>query len=92
MEYRITLRAAALMSCLSLSAVAATAQSPDASISGPRAGTNVEPSAAVQKQFDDRSVRVAERERVEIIGGAISAGAPGAEGGRGTQSGRAPDR
>lgn len=90
MKYHTTLRAAALISCLSLSAVAAAAQSSGASISGPANGTNVAPSAAVQKQIDGRSVSVANRQQLEIIGGAMSAGAPGVEGARGAESGREP--
>lgn len=45
MEYRITLCATALMSCLFLSAATAAAQTLDASVSGPANGTNVMPSA-----------------------------------------------
>jgi hypothetical protein len=56
MVHRTTIRAAALMSCLALSPVAAVAQTPDASVSGPANGTNVVPSAAVQKQVERRSV------------------------------------
>lgn len=45
MEYRITLCAMALMSCLFLPAATAAAQTLDASVSGPANGTNVMPSA-----------------------------------------------
>jgi len=92
MKYHTTLRAVALISCLSVSAVAAAAESSDASTSGSANGTNVEPSAAVQKQTDGRSVSANKRQQLEIIGGAISAGAPGVEGARGAESGREVER
>jgi hypothetical protein len=89
MVYRITLRAAALMSCLSLSATVAVAQTPNASVSGPANGTNVEPSAAVQKQNEGRSVSdIAKELPSSVIGSALAAGAPGVEGAPGTESGR----
>jgi len=89
MVYRITLCAAALMSCLSLSATAAVAQTLNASVSGPANGTNVMPSAAVQKQSEGRSVSdIAKDQPSSFIGSAIAAGAPGVEGAPGTESGR----
>lgn len=89
MVYRITLCAAALMSCLFLSAVTAVAQAPDGSISGPSNGTNVVPSAAVQKQTERRSVSdIENRQPSAIVGSALAAGAPGVEGAPGGPSGR----
>jgi len=88
MEYRITLCAMALMSCLFLSAATAAAQTFDASVSGPANG-NVMPSAAVQKQSEGRSVSdIAKDHPSSFIGSAIAAGAPGVEGAPGTESGR----
>ena len=90
MVYRITLRAAALISCLFLSV--ATAASPRHLMRPSldrRMGTNVEPSAAVQKQNEGRSVSgMAKDERSSFIGSALAAGAPGVEGAPGTESGR----
>jgi hypothetical protein len=89
MVYRITLCAAALMSCLSLSAATAAAQTPEASVSGPANGTNVVPSAAVQKDTEGRSVsNIAKDQPSSLIGSALAAGAPGVEGAPGTESGR----
>jgi hypothetical protein len=89
MEYRITLCAMALMSCLFLPAATAAAQTLDASVSGPANGTNVMPSAAVQKQSEGRSVSdIAKDLPSSFIGSAIAAGAPGVEGAPGTESGR----
>ena len=89
MSYRISLCATALMSCLILSTVAASAQTPDASVSGPANGTNVVPSTAVQKQTEGRSVsNIAMEQPSSIIGSALAAGAPGVEGAPGTEFGR----
>lgn len=89
MVYRIALCAAALMSCLSLSTGAAVAEAPKASISGPANGTNVEPSTAVQKEMEGRSVSgITKRQASEFIASALAVGAPGVEGSPGTQSGR----
>ena len=93
--YCITLYAAALVSSLSLSGMALAAEAPKASVSGPANGTNVEPSAAVQKQalqsriMEGRSLfSIPKSLPVGILGGALAAGAPGVEGAPGTQSGR----
>lgn len=89
MAYRLTLHATALLSCLFLSVAAAAAQTPQSSISGPAMGTNVEPSAAVQKQSEGRSASSMARDPSLIFtGSALSAGAPGVEGAPGTESGR----
>jgi hypothetical protein len=93
MVRRITLYAAALGPILSLSGVAIAADAPEASVSGPANGTNVEPSAAVQKQaqsqMEGRSVFF--RSKIlpfGMLGAALAAGAPGVDGAAGTQSGR----
>jgi hypothetical protein len=90
MVRRITLYAAALGPILSLPGVAIAADAPEASVSGPANGTNVEPSAAVQKQaqsqMEGRSVFF--RSKILPFGAALAAGAPGVEGAPGTQSGR----
>ena len=95
MLYRISLCAAALVSCLSLSTAPAAAQTPEASVSGPANGTNVEPSTAVQKETEGRSYSgfrldsgVVSRLPSTIKGSPVGAGAPGVEGASGTQSGR----
>jgi hypothetical protein len=94
MVNRITLYAAALLSCLSLSTVALAADAPNASVSGPANGTNVEPSAAIQKQavqsqMEGRSLfSTPKRLPLGMLGGALGAGAPGVEGALGTESGR----
>jgi len=89
MAYRISLCATALMSCLVLSGTAAVAQTLDASISGPAAGNNVEPSTAVQKRIEGRSVSYSAGDQLpSMIGSAVSAGGPGIEGAPGTESGR----
>jgi hypothetical protein len=89
MVYRITLCATALVSCLFLSATATPAQTLNASVSGLANGTNVEPSAAVQKRTEGRSVSGnATRPSPDLIGSALAAGAPGVEGAPGTESGR----
>jgi hypothetical protein len=87
MVYRITLCAAALMSCLALSVAAAKAQDPKGSVSGPANGTNVIPSTAYQKEgmFEGRSVSPG---MTQLMGSLVAAGAPGIEGAEGTQSGR----
>jgi hypothetical protein len=90
---RTTLYAATLMSCLSLSSVAVAADPPKASVSSPANGTNIKPSAAVQKQvksqMEGRSVFY--RPKVlpfGMLGAALATGAPGVEGAPGTESGR----
>jgi hypothetical protein len=95
MLYRISLCGAALVSCLSLTAATAAAQTPEASVSGPADGTNVEPSTAIQKETEGRSYSgfrlepgVASRQPSTIKGSPVAAGAPGVEGAPGTQSGR----
>ena len=95
MAYRISLRATALMSCLFLSVAAATAQTPNASVSGSANGTNVEPSTAVQKETEGRSYSgfglepgVASPQPSTLKGSPVASGAPGVEGSPGTQSGR----
>lgn len=89
MVYRITMCAAALVSSLFLSTAATPAQTVNASVSGPANGTNVEPSTAVQKQTEGRSVSGATmRTSPDTMGSALAAGAPGVEGAPGTQSGR----
>jgi len=95
MVYRITLCATVLMSSLFLFAAIATAQAPNASISGPANGTNVKPSTAVQKETEGRSYSgfrlepgVASRQPSTIKGSPVAAGAPGVEGAPRTQSGR----
>jgi hypothetical protein len=87
MVYRITLCAAALMSCLSLSVAAAEAQDPNCSVSGPANGTNVIPSTACQKErmIEGRSVSPVWS---QFMGSLVAAGAPGIEGLPGTESGR----
>jgi hypothetical protein len=56
MVYRITLSAAALLSCLSFPAMAAEMGAPERFASGPANGSNVIPSTAIQKQmFGQRS-------------------------------------
>ncbi|MCI0600620.1 MAG: hypothetical protein L0Y60_14065 [Beijerinckiaceae bacterium] len=93
MVYRLSLRAAALVSCLALTPAAAVAQALDASVSGPANGTNVVPSAAVQKQIERRSVSdIAKDQPSALMGSALSAGAPGLEGAPGAKSGRNPRR
>ncbi|MCI0466414.1 MAG: hypothetical protein L0Y57_05335 [Beijerinckiaceae bacterium] len=92
MVYRTTIRTAALVACLALSAAAAFAQTPDASVSGPGNGTNVVPSAAVQKQVERRSVSDIANQPSPFMGSALSAGAPGVEGAPGAKSGRNPRR
>src|ERR1700730_2173363 len=95
MMYCITLYAAALVSSLSLSGMALAAEAPKASVSAPANGTNVEPSAAVQKQalqsriLEGRSLfSIPKSLPGGILGGARAAGAPGVEGAPGAQSGR----
>jgi len=89
MAYRISLSATVLMSSLAFSALTAGAQALDASISGPANGTNVEPSAAIQKEIEGRSASYVRMEQAPpMIGSALAAGAPGVEGIPGTQSGR----
>jgi hypothetical protein len=89
MDYRITLCATAFLTSLSLSAATAAAQTPEASVSGPADGINVEPSAAVQKRTEGRSIAdIAARKTPDMIGSALAAGAPGVEGAPGTESGR----
>jgi hypothetical protein len=91
MVYRITLCAAALMSCLSLSVAAAEAQDPKGSVSGPANGTNVIPSTAYQKEgmIEGRSVSpLWSQQMAELMGSLVAAGAPGMEGLPGTESGR----
>jgi hypothetical protein len=94
MVNHITLYAAALVSSLALSGVALAADTPKASVSGPANGTNVEPSAAVQKeavesQTEGRSVFYKPKLLpFGMLGGGIAAGAPGTEGAFGAQSGR----
>jgi hypothetical protein len=88
---RITIRTAVLLTLLS--PVAAVAQMPDASVSGPANGTNVVPSAAVQKQIERRSVSdLAKDQPSALMGSALAAGAPGVEGAPGAKSGRDPRR
>jgi hypothetical protein len=90
MVNRITLSAAALLSCLSIPAVAADARPPEGIVSGPASGSNVIPSTAIQKRmFEGRSVGVASpQQRANEMGALIAAGAPGLEGAPDTQSGR----
>jgi hypothetical protein len=70
------------------------ADAPKASVSGPANGTNVEPSAAVQKQavqsqMEGRSLFSRRKSLpLGILGAALAAGAPGVEGAPGTESGR----
>jgi hypothetical protein len=90
MAYRISLGAAALLSCLSLSTVAIAAQLPSGSVSGPASGTNVVPSTAAQKQMmEGRSAAAPSPEfMAEVMGALVAVGAPGIEGAPNTQSGR----
>jgi hypothetical protein len=89
MEYRISLCAAALMACLSLSSGTAVAQAPGPSISGPANGTDVVPSAAVQKQVEGRSAfSIINGQPSASMDSALAAGAPGVEGAPGGPSGR----
>lgn len=89
MMYRITLIAVALLSCLSLPAMAAEARPPEGFVSGPAMGTNVVPNAAIQKQMFGKhsSGQTAAQSRAEMAA-LIAAGAPGIEGAPNTQSGR----
>ena len=65
----------------------AVAQEPY-SVSGPGAGSNVEPSTAIQKESEGRLASVdARRPHPETLR-PNGAGAPGVEGSPGTQSGR----
>lgn len=64
----------------------ATAQQGGAT-SGPAAGSNIEPSTAIQKQDEGRSSGVGQDYR----GSSGAAGAPGIEGKPGAESGRAPE-
>ena len=90
MASRISLCAGAIMSCLSLSAMAAVAQGPKASVSGPAFGTNVVPSTAVQKEMLEGrfASTVKPQQKAELMAAVVAAGAPGIEGAPDTQSGR----
>jgi hypothetical protein len=90
MAYRASLCAAALVSCLSLSAVAVAAEAPKWSASGPANGANVIPSTAFQKEmFEGRSVSgPTAQNSAGLMGALVAVGAPGIEGAPDTQSGR----
>jgi hypothetical protein len=89
---RVTLCAAALVSCVSLSSVAVAASK--VSVSGPANGSDVEPSAAFQKraiesQTERRSVFYKPKVLpFGMFGAAPAAGAPGVERAPSTESGR----
>jgi hypothetical protein len=89
MTYRLSLCAAALMSCFALSAAAVAAEAPQGSVSGPASGTNVIPSTVLQKEMiEGRSAAVTSPELSKAaIGALIAVGAPGIEGAPNTQSG-----
>jgi hypothetical protein len=79
--------ATTLMASLLVSG-AALAQQSNSSTSGPAAGTRVEPSTAIQKEYEHRSGSGTKLEEVPS-GAPAAAGVPGAEGSPGTQSGPA---
>jgi hypothetical protein len=81
-----TLCAGALIFSIVLSDVA-FAQEPY-SVSGPANGSNVEPSTAIQKENEGRSVTVDARRPDPETLRPYGAGAAGVEGSPGTQSGR----
>jgi hypothetical protein len=89
MAYRTSLCAAALVSALSLSAVAVAAVQSQGSVSGPASGTNVIPSTAFQKEMiEGRSVSSPTAQKTaELMSALVAVGAPGVEGLPGTQSG-----
>lgn len=89
MPIRIALYSAALVPTLIWTSPATT-QTSQSSTSGPNAGRSVVPSAAIQDKFEGRSTTKNEPgELRENLGAPTAAGAPGAEGKIGTQSGRA---
>ncbi|HET6376007.1 MAG TPA: hypothetical protein VFF88_08145 [Methylocella sp.] len=89
MVYGKTLCAAALVLSASLLAGPGQTEEKLPSVSGPANGTNVEPSAAVQKQTGSPSViSIALRQPSPVIGSVLSSGAPGVEGLPGGPSGR----
>lgn len=57
--------------------------------SGPAAGTDVEPSTAIQKNYEHRSTSGSKTKEVPL-GAPAAAGVPGAQGAPGTQSGPTP--
>jgi hypothetical protein len=89
MVYRKSICAAALVLSATFLAGPGRAEEKLPSVSGPANGTNVEPSAAVQKQTGGPSViSLALRQPSPVIGSVLSSGAPGVEGLPGGPSGR----
>lgn len=88
MALRTATTAMALVASSVFSTVA-LAQQTTGTTSGPAAGTNVEPSTAIQTEYEHRSVEGGRVEEIPL-GTPAAAGLPGVEGSPGTQSGPAP--
>lgn len=88
MASRFTPVSAALLSLVWAAPV--LAQAPDASTSGPGAGSDVKPSTAIQNEYvgSPTGSGASANKPPEELGTPAAAGVPGAEGQPGTQSGR----